>query len=274
MNKSSHSHSATKQKEKQSSSHPTVYICGESPLVEEAALRCASSGYAVKVHWNTSPTETAQPLPTSITTVNTIPDNTAIAFELTNTDIDVKKKNIQKMGEHLPPTTPILSSSVTVTATEQANWIEHKYRLVGIGAFPTLLSKPLIEVAPTIYTPKETLQVVSNFFAPLHSAIEIVEDQVGLIQPRLLCSFINHIYFALGESIAPPDDIDRAITQGLQFSVGPIALSETFGFKQIYATLQALQRGNTPHLYPIAPLIQQFAATGRWWKNQQKENNA
>ncbi len=273
MNKSSHSPLATKQKEKQSSSRPKVYICGESPLVEEAALRCASSGYAVKVHWNISPTETAQPLPTSITTVNTIPDSTAIAFELTNTDIGAKKKNIQKMGEHLPSTTPILSSSVTVTATEQANWIEYKYRLVGIGAFPTLLSKPLIEVVPTIYTPKETLQVISNFFASLHSAIEIVEDQVGLVQPRLLCGFINQIYFALEENIAPPDDIDRAITQGLQFSVGPIALSETFGFQQIYATLEALQRGNSSR-YSIAPLIQQFATTGRWWKKQQKEDNA
>ena len=96
---------------------------------------------------------------------NIIPANTSLAIELTNIDPLAKKKNIERFDKALAETAPILSSSITVTATEQSSWISGKHRLVGIAALPTLIQKPLVEIAPTIYSPKETLEVVKTLFS-------------------------------------------------------------------------------------------------------------
>lgn len=253
------------------SSAPIVFLCGESPLVEEFARRCTSHGYTVAVREWHSLTENSS-VPSSVVLERSIPKTTAVACELSNIDLEQKKKNIQELAKSLPSSTLILSSSVTVTATEQASWIEGKHRLVGLGAFPTLLSKPLLEVAPTIYTPNETMHAVFRFFASIGGAPEIVEDRVGLILPRLLSSFINQMYFALSENIAAPDDIDRAVTLGTSFPKGPIAWAEELTFPHIYATLRALQREISFQRYSIAPFIHRFATTGKWWKNVPIEN--
>ncbi|MCX7983604.1 MAG: 3-hydroxyacyl-CoA dehydrogenase family protein [Bacteroidetes bacterium] len=256
-----------------SKSELTVFVCGESPLVEEIACRCASHGYTVFIYLNESPQKTQTNfLHQRISEVTSFPSSCNVAIEVTNTNIEQKRTNIVKLSTSLPHTVPLLSSSVTITASEQTRWIQGKHRLVGIGAFPTLLSKPLIEVAPTIYTPKETLTAVSNFFHTLNGTIEIVEDRVGMVLPRLLCTYINHAFWTLDENIAAPDDIDQAITLGTDFPKGPIELSEKFTFQQIYAVLSALNRELSPQRYTIAPLIRQLALTGAWWHSQHKEN--
>lgn len=263
---------ASKKKSQKTTSQPLVFLCGEAPLIEEFALRCATHGYHVSIHWNTPPMNSdIQSFPSTVTITDEFTPECDIALELTNTALDVKKENLQKLSSLLPPTTLLLSSSVTVTATEQGSWIQGKHRLVGIAAFPTLLSKPIIEIAPTVYTPKETITAITNFFTSIRAVPEIVEDRVGMVLPRLLCGFINHIFFALEENLAAPDDIDQAITLGTGLPKGPIALSEELTFPQLYAVLQALQKDNSPFHYPIAPLIRQMATTGAWWHKIRKE---
>ena len=240
---------------------------GESPLVEEYAELCASKGYNVEVAWNVPPVTKPKFGTPHIKVSATIAPDTSLGLELTNTDKERKKRNIEKLEKTLPSTAPILSSSVTVSATEQCSWIQQKYRLVGIGALPTFVDKTLVEVAPTVFTPKETIQIVSRFYSSLGKTIELVQDRIGMVLPRILCQLVNESIFAIADDIADPKDIDTAMKLGANHPNGPIEWAERIGIKQVYAVLTALQNDLNEDRYRVSPLLRQMALGGEWWKH-------
>jgi len=243
-----------------------VYLVGETPLVEQYAELCITHGYDVCASWNKPVTKKQNALSSGIKISSAVPEHTSVAFELTNIDILTKKRNLEKLAQALPETAPILSSSITITATEQSAWIIGKHRLIGIAALPTFIEKPLVEIAPTIYTPMETLEVVSRFFLTIGKEIEIVQDRVGMVLPRILCQVVNEAAFAITEDIATPFDIDKALTLGMHFPLGPIEWAEKIGLDQVYAILSALHSDLQEERYRIAPILKQMALTGVWWK--------
>jgi 3-hydroxybutyryl-CoA dehydrogenase len=238
-----------------------VYIIGESPLVEEYAEVCSSHGYNVTIAWNKKPAQDAAIKLPDVKINSAVPANISLAIELTNIDLNSKKENIERLGKSLPETTPILTSSLTVTATEQSSWISGKHRLIGFSALPTLIHKPLVEIAPTVFSPKETVEIAGQFFHSLEKEIEIVQDRIGMVLPRILCRIINEAAFAVMEDIASPQDIDTALKLGVNFPRGPFEWAEQIGWKQIIAVLTALHNDVQEERYRIAPLLKQLALT-------------
>jgi 3-hydroxybutyryl-CoA dehydrogenase len=227
-------------------------------MVEQYAELCAGYGYNVSLSWNEIPAQKPELKSHGIKVTNIIPTNTSLALELTNIDIPAKKKNLEWFDKTLAHTAPIISSSITVTATEQSSWISGKHRLVGFAALPTLIQKPLVEIAPTIYSPKETLEVTKLFFRSIGKEIEIVQDRIGMVLPRMLCRIINEAAFAITEDIASPQDIDTALKLGVNFPFGPFEWAEKIGLKQVYAVLDALHTDLQEERYRVAPLLKQM----------------
>lgn len=243
-----------------------VHIVGESPMVEEYAELCASRGYAVVVQWNEAPTPLPKFQSSAIKRSGTISRDTSVGIELTNTNAEQKKKNLQQLDKALASTSAIISTSLTVTAMEQSTWIQHRHRLVGISALPSLIQKPLVEIAPTIFSPKETLDVVNRFFHSIGKETAIVQDRVGMVLPRILCQIINEAAFAIQEDVASAQDIDTAMKFGVHYPHGPIEWADTIGLRQVYAVLSALENDLQEDRYRVSPLLKQMAQSGVWWK--------
>ena len=238
-----------------------IFLAGESPLVEQYAEVCSAHGYEVSVSWNEIPAQKPEFSTQGIKVTHTIPANTSVFIELTNIDIPAKKKNLEWFDTASAMNIPIISSSVTVTATEQSSWISGKHRLVGFAALPMLIQKPLVEIAPTVYSPKETLEVTKLFFRSMGKEIELVQDRIGMVLPRMLCRIINEAAFAITEDIASPQDIDTALKLGVNFPFGPFELAEQIGLKQVYAVLTALYTDMQEERYRISPLLKQLVMT-------------
>jgi len=238
-----------------------IFIIGESPMVEQYAELCNAHGYEVYISWNKQPALKPEFKSDSIRITNTISPDTSLVMELTNIDQLAKRNNLERFDKALPGTALILSSSITVTATEQSSWISGKHRLVGIAALPTFIQKPLVEIAPTIYSPKETLEVVKRFFHSIEKEIEIVQDRIGMVMPRILCCIINEAAFAITEDIATPQDIDTALKLGINFPFGPFEWAEQIGFDQVYSVLMALHTDLQEERYRVSPLLKQMAIT-------------
>jgi 3-hydroxybutyryl-CoA dehydrogenase len=242
-----------------------VYIIGDPENVVEYTSLCAAHGYKVAFDWN----ETPDPVPAygsaSIKRQTNVPANASFALELTNVDLDRKRRNLAMLDEALPATTAITSSSLTVSATEQSSWIKHRVRLVGCSALPTLNDKPLIEIAPTVFSPPETVLSVQRFFRSLGKEIELVQDRIGLVFPRILCQMVNESAFALQDEIASPHDIDLAMKLGASYPLGPIEWADRIGMRQVCSVLTALQRDLGEDRARVAPLLKQLAAGGTWW---------
>ena len=230
------------------------YITGESPLCEELAGQCAAAGQPSKTQCQTGSRNTG--------TVK----KAICAFELTNTDLVRKKKNLQFLDRTLPPKAVIISSSVTVTATEQASWIKNPERLLGMSALPTFLTGGLFELAPTIWTSPPTIERVQGYLSSIKKEITLVQDRIGLVLPRIICMVINEALFGVMENVSTPENIDTAMKLGTNYPMGPIEWGNRIGFGQIVHTLEAIHRDLGEERYRISPLLRQLAVGKPWWK--------
>jgi 3-hydroxybutyryl-CoA dehydrogenase len=61
------------------------------------------------------------------------------------------------------------------------------------------------------------------------------------IVARVLSALVNEAYFALGEGVATPDDIDTAMKLGTNYPKGPIAWGDEIGLDLVLESLLALE---------------------------------
>lgn len=234
----------------------TVYIIGDRVLVVELAQLCLEAGFRVAGAINGQ--RDGIFLPKGMMRSAVAPRASSLAFDLSS-DADFKRKNISLIERSIPAPTPILSSSVLITAGEQATWLRRPERLMGLSAFPTLMSQRLLEIAPTIKTDRESLNTVVAILQKLGKEISVVQDRIGMVMPRILCMLVNEAAFALTEQIALPQDIDVAMRLGTNYPSGPVEWGNRIGYKNVIAVLEALYRDLQEERYRTAPLLRQLA---------------
>ncbi len=235
-----------------------VCILGESPLVEEYASLCLNKGFDVCLRFNAK--ATPGKVPRGARKVTRPPKTVTVVLELTNISTESKQRNLVELDAVLTPRTPIISSSVTVTVSEQSALLRHPQRLVGIGALPSLLEGGLIEFAYSPVTDESALKAAEQFARDLGKESARVQDSMGLVLPRILCMLVNEAYFALTENVTLPDDIDTAMKLGTNYPFGPVEWAERIGVRQVYAVMTALHRTLGEDRYRAAPLLQKAAA--------------
>lgn len=211
-----------------------IFITGEQPLVEEYSSACAAAGYRI---------------------VATPSKTTALALELTNISSASKQKNLQRLDKLLPKSAPILSSSVTIPLAEQSTLLKHPERLIGIGAFPTLLQGTVMEIVAGPRTNDATSGAAAEFAATLGKDVASVNDTIGLVMPRILCMLINEAFFAMGEHVADGSDIDRAMKLGTNYPRGPVEWATAIGVQHVHAVIAALHAYYGEDRYRAAPLL-------------------
>ncbi len=262
----------TRSQKKAEPTRNSVYLIGDYQMVAEFAGLCSAHGLFAFYDFNTAPdgalTIDSRFLKKSVQ----IQKDVSFALELTNLDLERKRRNLQLLDKALPASTVVASSSVTVSATEQSSWVKHKSRLVGCSALPSICQKPLIEIAPTAFTPTMTVSVVQKFFQSIGKEIELVQDRVGMVFPRILCQMINEAAYALQEEIATPRELDIAMKLGANYPLGPIEWADRIGLEQVYAVLRALHGDLGEDRYSVAPLLKQMAVSGSWWHRSQAHN--
>lgn len=128
-------------------------------------------------------------------------------------------------------------------------------QFIRINAWPTLLRRPVTEIALT-----DTAQstAVKNVFDALHWRYQLVPDACGMITPRVLATIVNEAYYTLGAEVSTKEEIDTAMKLGTNYPMGPFEWSAVIGLENIGVLLKEL--GRTDERYALAPaLVQELA---------------
>jgi 3-hydroxybutyryl-CoA dehydrogenase len=156
----------------------------------------------------------------------------------------------------------ILTTCLGITATEAASWLKYPGRLVGFASLAPWEGTEFIEVAPALQTNSIYLDRTQQFLQLFGKEIEIVEDEVGLVFPRILSLIINEAVFALTEGIASAEDIDTAMINGTNYPMGPLAWADEIGIDDVYAVLAGLYRNLGEDRYRPAPRLRKMVHAG------------
>ncbi len=226
-----------------------VLVAGMSPLAQELKELISKHG--------------AQVL--SLDQLDEHQDSLDYVVEVTNYNLEDKKRIIQQIDQALAarPEVPILTTSLAITATEVASWTTSPQRVCGFGTFVPLAERKLIELAPALQTEESIVKKVEAFVQSLEKETSIVDDEVGLVFPRVLSLIINEAVFALMEGTASKEDIDIAMKKGTNYPYGPLEWADQIGLDEVYAVVRGLYRDLGEERFRPASLLRKMVLAGR-----------
>ena len=118
----------------------------------------------------------------------------------------------------------------------------------------TLMTTPLTTAAMR--------DAAHGLFAADGVPVSLIADSAGFVAQRIIAMVVNTSCDIAQQGIASPADIDRAVTLGLGYPLGPLSFGDTLGPAKILAILQAMQDFYGDPRYRPSPWLTRRARLG------------
>ena len=92
--------------------------------------------------------------------------------------------------------------------------------------------------------------------------VTLINDSAGFVAQRVLASIVNIGCDIAQQRVATPEDIDRAVTLGLGYPQGPLALGDTLGAATVLGILDAMHAFYRDPRYRPSPWLVRRARLG------------
>jgi 3-hydroxybutyryl-CoA dehydrogenase len=124
----------------------------------------------------------------------------------------------------------------------------------GVASHRTLMTTPV--TAPALRDAAHGLFVSDNV------PVSVVKDSAGFVAQRVVAHIVNIACDIAQQRIATPEDIERAVTLGLGYRQGPLAMGDALGPKNVLAILNALYELYRDPRYRPSPWLTRRARLG------------
>lgn len=178
--------------------------------------------------------------------IQTTTDLTAMAkadlvIEAIIEKLDAKNNLLIELESICPAHTIFASNTSTMSITKMAAVTARPEKVAGLHFFNPVTVMRLVEIIRGYYTSDETVnalqEVVKSF---KKESIEVKKDTPGFVVNRLMLPQFREACLVYEEGIASIEDIDKAMTLGLNHPMGPFTLMDYTGIDISYDSLQYL----------------------------------
>ncbi|MFQ6065611.1 MAG: 3-hydroxyacyl-CoA dehydrogenase family protein, partial [Candidatus Bathyarchaeia archaeon] len=184
--------------------------------------------------------------------------DTDLIIEAVPEKVEIKKSVFAEVDKFAKPEAIIASNTSSISITELASATNRPEKVCGMHFFnPPQLMK-LVEIIRGAKTSDETVNVIVEASKKMGKETVIVKkDSPGFIVNRILIPALNEAIFLVHEGIADPEDIDKAITLGLNWPMGPLKLVDYLGLDTTLSITELLRDDLDPKYRPC-PLLRQM----------------
>src|SRR5699024_475232 len=153
-----------------------------------------------------------------------------IVIEAIIENLDAKRDVFSKLDSILAPEAIFASNTSSMSITAIAEATNRPELIAGMHFFNPPQVMKLVEVVRGVKTNDETVKELKKLSRDLNKEpIEVKKDTPGFIVNRIMIpQFIEAIRLA-EEGVASPEDIDKAVTLGLNYPMGPFTLQDYAG---------------------------------------------
>jgi 3-hydroxybutyryl-CoA dehydrogenase len=133
-------------------------------------------------------------------------------------------------------------------------------RTVALDVLPDLAKHRTLMTTPI--TSPRVRDAVHALFAADGGSVATIHDSPGFIVQRVLAHIVNIACDIAQQRIAAPVDIDRAVSIGLAYPMGPLAWGDALGPARVLTILQELARAYGDPRYRPSPWLSRRARLG------------
>lgn len=152
------------------------------------------------------------------------------AIEVVIEEMSAKKQIFKQLDQILRADVILASNTSSMSITELAQSTDRQEKVVGMHFFNPPQVMKLVEVVRGYQTSDETVAQIRELCSLLgKEPVEVKKDSPGFIVNRIMVAQFIEAIRLVEEGVATPEDIDKAVTLGLNYPMGPFTLQDFAG---------------------------------------------
>ena len=142
---------------------------------------------------------------------------------------DLKRKVFAELDEICKPDCIFTSNTSSISITDMASATKRPEKFIGMHFFNPVPVMRLVEIIKGYDTSEETYLFIDELSKRLGKETVLVNEAPGFAVNRLLLPFLLEAIFTLQEGVTTVEDLDKAISLGLNHPMGPLTLLDFVG---------------------------------------------
>jgi 3-hydroxybutyryl-CoA dehydrogenase len=184
-----------------------------------------------------------------------------VVIEAAFEDLGVKREVFRQLEEVVRADAVLATNTSALSVTEIAAALDRPERGVGMHFFNPAPLMPLVEIVRAERTSAETFEAAFALGQRLGKTPIRCSDTPGFVVNRVLIPLLNDCVRVLDEAGVAPEDLDKAMTNGAGWPMGPCALVDLVGVDvHVHASEALYAKLHEDRMAPPQRLIEMQAA--------------
>jgi 3-hydroxybutyryl-CoA dehydrogenase len=164
-----------------------------------------------------------------------------LVIEAVVEELEAKREVFAELDRLVSPDAVLATNTSALSVTDIAEATERPERVVGMHFFNPAPVLPLVEIVRTVKSTDEAVETAYAFAERVGKQPIRCGDTPGFVVNRILIPLLNDCVRVLDEADVTPEDLDTAMTAGLNWPIGPCALIDLIGVDVHVHASEALQ---------------------------------
>ena len=152
-----------------------------------------------------------------------------LVIEAVLEELDLKRQVFAELDRVTRSDAVLATNTSALSVSEIAEAVTHPERVVGMHFFNPAPVMPLVEVVRTALTDPDVYHQAYGFAERLGKEPIRCNDTPGFVVNRILIPLLNDCVRVLDEADVRPEEMDKAMTNGAGWPLGPCALIDLIG---------------------------------------------
>jgi 3-hydroxybutyryl-CoA dehydrogenase len=152
-----------------------------------------------------------------------------LVIEAVLEELDLKRDVFAELDRVCRPEAVLATNTSALSVAEIAEATQHPDRVVGMHFFNPAPVLPLVEIVRAPRSSDDAVRIAYDWAETAGKQPVYCNDTPGFVVNRILIPLLNDCVRVLDEAGVQPEDMDKAMTSGVGWPMGPCALIDLIG---------------------------------------------
>lgn len=186
-----------------------------------------------------------------------------LVIEAAVENLELKKKIFGELDKTCPERAILATNTSCLSVTEMAGVTGRPDKVLGMHFFNPVPVMTLLEIVRTETTSDATLEAARQLGEKLGKTYVIIPDSPGFIVNRLITPQIMNAIRMVESGISNAKDIDTAMTLGVNYPMGPLALADLIGLDTVLFIANGIYDKLKDEQYAAPELLKKMVESGQ-----------